>query len=735
MYSSVLNRIRDYSKAFAGNKVSAAFDLVFEKYSLDDARLKDIAKVLDVLLPLKPDQDTMIAVFLYELYFDGSISDDEIREKFGSGVLAILVSLIKLDSLGFVEYDKGVQAEILRKMFLTMAKDLRVVLIWLAWRFLKMENLKDEKDLAERLRVSRETMNIYVPLASRLGIYRIKTSLEDLAFQYIDKENYSRIKAEVDELGGKQKNAISKITKNLVKFLELKGVEADVVGRIKSIYSIYRKLKKKNLNNVSDLYDFFAIRVVLPSKEDASLDHLYSVLGLIHSEWKPVSHRFKDYLAVPKPNGYKSLHTVVLGLGPEDFNQPVEIQIRDTNMHNESEYGVASHWIYKTKGTSIAKDNLDSQVEWLRGLEKVHEFFGTDSEVVKEVELDVFKDRIFVLTPRGEVKDLAHGAVPIDFAYAVHTDVGNRCVMAKVNGSAVPLDYELKNGDVVEIITRKDSSPKLRWLSIVKTGVARNRIKSWFGNLNRENNIKEGKRLVNNQLERLEKPLLDHNFSVLKSYGDTTLTLGQREALLEEVGKGHKVASDIVKKIYPYEKNVVSSQEISNDNLIKEAERSLENVVMEDQIIVGGEEGLPLKIASCCGPRMGDVIMGYVTRGNRITIHKGSCRVLENLDIERLISASWKGERKDLVSKKYRIAIKLTVMSRVGLIHDITSVITSFGINIIDVMIKKVNGGFYNDFFLLDFDDLDEFDRLLDRLEDVKGVVKVNRDDSFKSFT
>ena len=733
MYSAVLNRVKNYSEVFGDNKIAIVVDLIFEKYSSDDEKLSDIARVVDILLPLKPDKETIISVFLYELYFDGSISEEEIKERFGSGVLAILNSLIKLDSLGFVEFDKGAQAEALRKMFLTMAKDLRVVLIWLAWRLLKMENLKSLKDPAESLLISRETMNIYVPLASRLGIYRIKTKLEDLAFQYIDNKTYVRIKEETDELGGLKKNSIEKITNTLRQFLESKGIEAEVAGRIKSIYSIYRKLKKKNLNFVSDIHDFFAIRVVLPAREDESVDNLYSVLGLIHSEWKPISHRFKDYLAVPKPNGYKSLHTVVLGLGPKGFNQPVEIQIRDSNIHREAEYGVASHWFYKDRGASVVNSVLESQVEWIRGLEKAHEFFGTDSDVIKEVELDVFKDRIFVLTPRGEVKDLAHGAIPLDFAYAVHTNVGNMCVMAKVNGSAVPLDYELRNGDVVEIITRKDSTPKLRWLSIVKTGFAKNKIKNWFGNLNRENNIKEGKVLINSQLARLQKPSLDQNYTILKSYGGANLTLSQRESLLEEVGKGAKVASDIIRKVYPYEKTLDLKEVVSQEEPIQNVERSLENTVLEEQIVFGGEGGLPLKIASCCRPRMGDVIIGYVTRGNRITIHKSSCSVLENLDSDRLISASWKVVNNERLSHRYRVGLRLTVMSRIGLIHDVTSIITEFGINIVDVMIKKSNGGLYYDYFLLDLDDLDKFDMLLDKLEDIKGVIKVSKDDSFKS--
>lgn len=611
------------------------FDFVFSRYPEEDEKIEDICRIIEFLLPLKPDQDTVIAVFLNELYFNGFISEEELRERFGNGVAGILSALEKLDSLGYVEYDKSSQVEVLRKMFLTMARDLRVVLIWLARRMLKMEKLSEEKDINKCRAVATETMNIYAPIASRLGIYRMKTSLEDLSFQYLDPEDYRDIKEQIEELCGVRKMAIEKISKELKKFLLLHGVAADVVGRVKSVYGIYRKLKKKNLDSVEDIYDFFAMRIILPVKPDDSVDDLYAVLGLIHSEWKPVSHKFKDYIAVPKPNGYRSLHTVVLGLGPAFLDQPVEIQIRDTEMHKEAEYGVSSHWLYKSKGSSGGKQqySLDSQVEWIKGLERIHEFFDSEAEIVKEVDVDIFKDRIFVLTPKGDVKDLPKGAVPIDFAYAVHTDVGNRCVMAKVNGSAVPLDYELKNGDVVEIITRKDSEPKLRWLSIVKTNFSRNKIKAWLSELNRENNIKEGKRLLNIQFERLGKPMLDQNYSLLKNFGVHALTFSQRESLLEELGKGAKSAIDVAKKLYPNETPVQVQRVLP---------RPGRSEMIEDIIEVGGEGGLPLKIAACCGPRVHNDIVGYVTRGNRITVHRASCNLLDKLDPQRFIPAAWR---------------------------------------------------------------------------------------------
>lgn len=728
MTAELYDKIRSYNPKFDQERVRKAYAFVLEKYKDTEGDTEYCTKVLEILLPLKPDEDTIIAVLLHDLYLLGFLDDEYVKDAFGHPVFLLLAGLKKLTELNYAENDKVSQMEVLRKMFLTMARDLRVILIWLACRLCKLENpVFMEK--ADKLRIARETMNVYVPIASRLGIYRIKTQLEDLSFQYIDPVEYKSITKQVEKFGRSRKTSMEAIRYTLERFLRSKGIVAEVSGRFKSVYSIFRKLKRKGFSEVDQLYDLFAIRVILP--EETS-DKLYAILGLIHSEWKPISSRFKDYIAVPKPNGYRSLHTVVLGLAPKNMDQPVEIQIRNEDMHREAEYGVASHWLYKDKKNAFG---VDYHAEWLRGLEKVHDAFEGESEVMKGVEVDIFKDRIFVLTPRGEVKDLTVGSVPIDFAYAVHTDVGHRCVMSKVNGALVPLDYELKNGDVVEILTRKDAAPKLRWLSMVRSSFARNKIKAWFSALNKENNLREGRELINKQLERLHKSVLDQNYSVLKNYGGHVLNLSQRESLVEEVGKGAKLASDIVRKIYPYERNLQTNDIVSkaaSSETVEEKEAKMKNMVLEEQVIVGGESGLPIKIASCCMPKLGDPIVGYVARGNRITVHKNVCRLLGGLDDERMVFANWKGIDMEREKSKCRIGVKLTVVSRVGLIHDLTKIVAAMGINIVDVMIKKASSGLYYDYFLLDLDDLDKFDVLMDKFESVSGVVKVARSDDFK---
>ncbi len=727
MTAEILDKIGSYSKSFDKAKVLKAFDFVSDKYAYAENNNNCHLHVLEVLLPLKPDENTIVAILLHDMYVMSVISDETVRENFGAQVLAILASLKRLYALNYAENDKGVQVEVLRKMFMTLAKDIRVILIWLAHRLCTMQNLDVSMSQVESYKMAKETMNVYVPIASRLGIYKIKMQLEDLAFKYLNPEEYGRLSEQVKEFTESKSMPIEVIKKQLMDFFKSQGIEVEIQGRIKNVYSIYTKLARKSYLNVGDLYDFYAIRVILPEKE--KYDHLYMVLGLIHSEWRPISSRFKDYVAVPKPNGYRSLHTVVLGLGPKGLDKPVEIQIRDEKMHREAEYGVASHWLYKSKKSSSVED-LNRHVDWIRGLQQIHEYFGSESsDVMKEVEVDIFKDRIFVLTPRGEVKDLPVGSITLDFAYAVHSDVGNHCIAAKVNGAMTPLDYQLKNGDVVEIVVRNDATPKLKWLSIVKSSFAKNRIKGWFSGQNRDRNIKQGRELVNAQLERLNKPTLDQNYAILKHFGEANLNLSQRESLIEEVGRGGKVASEIVKKLYPYEKILPAGMSVArSEKLMPKKADNLEILPLEQQIIVGKQTGFPLKLGICCKPKLAQKIVGYVnSRGRHICIHCVNCPVLDTSNREKIIFAEWKGHEVSPSEGGVRIAIDLTVISRIGLLQDITAVIGKMKINVLDIIIKKGENALHNDYFLLDLIDVDQFDELLDRLENIVGVVKVVR--------
>ncbi len=598
----------------------------FEKedllWSFSDALAKS-------LVPFKVDRFTYTAGFVFPFFDAGLITEEELKELVHREVWSIIFAMQKIDELNYKENDRSSKLEIFRLMFLSMARDIRVVLLVLSKRQYLMENLSKFFSPDDAFLYAEETMNVYVPISSRLGIYRIKNKLEDLSFARLNPDVFNQIASELKDFDKRGKATTAMIKKTLEDFLLEKNVKASVSGRIKGIYSIYRKLKKKGLTSVKDIYDIFAMRIVLPQIDDSDSDYeiLYSVLGLIHSEWKPISSRFKDYIAVPKPNGYRSLHTVILGLAPKDEEKPVEIQLRDEVMHSEAEYGVASHWVYK-EGIATY------QSEWLKRLRNVSVSLGQENEFVREVETGLFRESVFVLTPKGEVKDFSRGACVLDFAYAVHTDVGNHCLLGKVDGKVVPLGYQLKNGDVVEIVTRNNIAPKLEWLSLVKTSQAKNKIKSWFNKFNKKQNVQNGRRILNRELNKVGKPNLDQKGEILNKASRKKLNLDGREKLLEEIGKGVKLPSDVVNRLYPKAREKKS---IKNHESFEILSNQLEN-----KVEVGGESGLPIKFTKCCNPRMNDNIVGYVTRGNRISVHKKDCSLLTNLDSTRILTANWK---------------------------------------------------------------------------------------------
>ncbi len=586
----------------------------------------------DALIVFKPDMYTLMAAFLFYPYEDLEISEEEILELAGEETLSLILAIERIYTLSFENNDETAQLEILKKMFLTMAKDMRVILVVLSQRLFIMENLNRLIKEEYRIPIARETLSLYVPIADRLGVYRMKMRLEDLSFKYLHTDIYNQISKDLAAYGKERERTIFLIKRNLEDLLKEYKMDAEVSGRVKSPYSIHKKFKARNINNFNDFYDIFAMRVII---NEESVEKLYEILGMIHSKWDPLLPRFKDYVSNPKPNGYRSLHTIVYGLLPKDSKQPVEIQIRTRFMHVEAEYGMASHWFYKKVGSTDKAEVIKSQSEWLKGLKNIKARPNTDMEDMKKVELDIFNDRIFVLTPGAEVKDLPVGSTPVDFAYSVHTEVGNRCYMAKVNDRVVPLNTELNNGDMVQIVTKVDVQPKVEWLSFVKTSLARNGVKSWFNTLNRDVYIKDGKTLLNKNLAKFGMDHLDQNYTILKNYNDKTLNLSERESLLEEIGKGAQMASDVLRKLFPNlrkkKKTNVFSEKIDH--------KSIGTAI--DKIHVGGELGLPVKIAGCCLPDEGQDIMAYVTRGNSMTIHRKDCSLVYHLDAARFLPAGW----------------------------------------------------------------------------------------------
>ncbi|MEK9132745.1 MAG: RelA/SpoT family protein, partial [Patescibacteria group bacterium] len=644
------------------------------------------------------------------------------------------------------------QTENLRKLFLAMAKDFRVVLLKLCDRLHNMRTLEFIKP-EKRLRIAHETLNVYAPIAGRLGIYRLKSQLEDLCFKNLNPEVYEDIHSQLMKTEKWREQYIENAKKVLNETLAKEGILAVVDGRAKSTYSIHRKLQKKGKDSVDEIFDIFAMRVILPDiykygKEYTG--HIYTTLGILHNCFTPLANRFKDYVAVPKINGYRSLHTTVMGLGQKDHMQPTEVQIRTSEMHNYAEFGVASHWMYeeeksvgfggmacdlkkaqdKTPATleqavaSTSAPLLKQHKDWILKLEKIQKNIKNNSELMENLSVDLFNDRIFVMTPRGDVKDLPIGASPVDFAYAVHTDVGNMCVGAKVNGNIVPINYALKNGEVVDIITRKNAAPSQYWLSFVRTAHARNRVRAWFRNLDGDKNLKDGKRLLNEKLQQLGKPPLDDSLGALRVMDGKKLSLKDRQDLLKDIGKGAFLPCTVLKRVFTLEELLIGRRHEKKMEVATQPKKIPVEEKEKPEVYIGGEPNMPYNFVRCCDASFKDELVGYVTRGRGISIHKKDCPVLQNMKDARLIPVRVAGG-----IKKYPISIRVEVEDRVGIIRDISSIFVESKINIIDFSQgeKEMENSILN--FIVEIEYFDQLDSVLSNLEKVQSVrraVKLN---------
>lgn len=701
--------------------------------------------VFNYLLNLGPDEDAVVAGYLFGARLPLEPHAAKIRHHFGPSIERLLGFLYKVHALR-PDFSRN-DTEVLRQVILMMAQDIRVMFIRLADRLHEMHMLEGLSS-EERKQLSEESLKIYAPVASRLGMYSIKWQLEDLAFASLNPTQYSNIAHQLQQFGLERKNALNLFQEEAIKFLHHKGVVCRVTGRTKSIYSIYRKMRRKSTDEISNLHDIFAIRIILPTSivgNHESTEALYSVLGMIHNKWTPIPGRFKDYIAVPKPNGYQSLHTAILTATSGLKNQPVEIQIRSEQMHREAEYGIAAHWLYEdTRGVSTqfdkkemtnllenkeaeseAKDKrLKKQIEWLRGLMKNHDTDESEDRQsesdLQDFKIDVFQDRIFVFTPTGEVKDLPSNATPVDFAYSVHTDIGHRCAMARVNGTIVPLNASLKNGDVVEVVLKPKPNPRSEWLSFVKTASARQKIKVWFKSQNRELSLREGRDLLNKHLRRLNKPALDDHMSILKNYDGKTLSVGERQKILEGVGNGSILVNTVMKRLF-------SSEDLMQP-LAPAPLKVIENSLpVEKRILLGGEAGLPVRIAQCCLPVDGQRIVGYVTR-QHASIHRIECSHLQSSNPARILDAKWITDRQSV--QKYSVRILVEAVNRIGLLRDITSVIADMNINILDFSMRHQDEKFVLRSLLLEIDGYEQLDEILLKLDGITGVVNVMREET-----
>ena len=675
-----------------------------------------------ILSQLQMDEKTLAAAFLHDVVEDTPIKLDELKEQFGATVATLVDGVTKLGKIEYISKEDQ-QIENYRKMFLAMAKDIRVVLIKLADRLHNMRTMKYMPAYKQQS-ISRETLEIYAPLAHRLGIYTIKWELEDLAFRYMEPDIYyelvEQVKVKRREREAMVKDAMAEMQEQLMSV----NIKCEIQGRPKNSYSIYKKMMRDH-KELSDIYDLLAIRVLVDTVKDC-----YGTLGVVHSLWRPIPGRFKDYIAVPKSNMYQSLHTTVVFSN----GQPLEIQIRTFEMHRISEFGVAAHWRYKESGNSnpasgnSSSKAFDAKLSWLRQLLEWHQDMSDSRDFVNTVKMDVFADEVFVFTPRGDVIDLPQGSVPIDFAYRVHTDIGHRCVGAKVNGHIVPLDYKLSNGDIVEVMTSKQSSgPSRDWINIAGSSETKNKIKSWFKKERREENIDRGREMLEKESKRLGydyKQLAETD--KLKDVAEK-MKFDSDESLLAALGYGGATLNGVMSKlvdIYKKEQKLENRKNLTQ--LLSELKPRSTKAKSSHGILVKGEDGIMVKLARCCNPIPGDPVIGYITRGSGISVHRADCpNVLSNNPEEqkRLIAVTW-----DVATDSvYKVSILITTVDKPGVMVDIMMAISENKVNINAINCRTDKRKIANINLGLDITNLDQLEVIINRIKRIKGVYSVER--------
>ncbi len=661
-------------------------------------------EVAGILADMKLDAQSVAAGLLHDVIEDTHVTPEELGDMFGKEILHIVSGVTKLSKLPF-QTSQARQAESLRKMLLAMADDIRVILIKLADRLHNMRTIQFHKDDKRKI-TSQETLDIYAPIAARLGIYWIKQELEEIAFMNLHYTEYSKMKSRIS----KEKEEGEKYIKTVKGYIEKKMDEANlkckVLGRYKSFYSIYQKMITQDLE-FKDIYDITAFRIILDT-----IPHCYEALGLLHALWKPIDIKFKDYIGRPKPNMYQSLHTTVIG----PYGERMEIQIRTWEMEKVAKSGIAAHWSYK-EGKPIDED-LSETFTWIQNLVEEQENFRDPAEFLENVRIDLFPDEVYVFTPQGEIKSLPKMATPVDFAYLIHTEVGNQCTGAKVNGRMVPLRYELETGDIVEIITSKNHPPSKDWLTFVKTVKARSRIRQWIKIQEKERSITLGREMCD---KAFRKSRLNFN-TLLKSeeMGKVVEHFGfkTREDLIANVGYGKITPLQIIRQLLPK-----SEEEKDDESIFNKIIGRVRKKKPKTGVVVKGIDDMLVKFGKCCKPVPGDLIKGYITRGFGVTVHRLNCVNILKTSPERQIEVEW---IKD-TAETFPVKIHIHSYDRVGLLADVAANISKNEANIINAHSKISQDKTVELFFTITVGDTDHLERVLSDIKKVKLVQEVKR--------
>jgi guanosine-3',5'-bis(diphosphate) 3'-pyrophosphohydrolase len=670
--------------------------------------------VASILAELQIDALTISASLLHDVVEDTAFSLEEIEKRFGKEVAMLVDGVTKLSRIEYKSKEEQ-QLENFRKMFLAMARDIRVVLIKLADRLHNMRTLKHMPEHKQR-RISQETHEIFAPLAHRLGISNVKWELEDLAFRYLEPEKYYELVEKVKQKRREREQLINEAVRILSARLEEVDIKADIQGRPKHFYSIYKKMVKGN-KDLSEIYDLSAVRILVDTVKDC-----YGALGVVHTLWKPLPLRFKDYIAMPKSNMYQSLHTTVIGTE----GQPLEIQIRTMDMHRTSEYGIAAHWRYK-EGSKGANKDFDEKLAWLRQVSEWQQDLRDPHEFMETVKMDIFSDEVFVFTPKGDVIDLPAGSIPIDFAYRIHTGVGNRCIGARINGKMVPLETKLTNGDIVEIVTTKTGNgPSRDWLNIVGSSDTKNKIRQWFKKEKREENIIKGREMLEKESKKLGYDWREITKGERLSEIGKKFNIQTEEDLMAALGYGGVTTHGIMAKlIEAYKKELRSTTPPDVTKLLAKLKPHNNMSKSGHGILVEGESGLMVRLAKCCNPLPGDAIIGYITRGRGVSVHRADCTniLVQPEEYERMIEVGW-----DLtVGNLYKVIVEVTGVDRSELLSDILMVTSESKIKVSSVNAKVIKNNMGSITLTLDISNLNQLEHIMTKMRRVKDVYSVHR--------
>ncbi len=661
-------------------------------------------EVANIIADLKMDVASVTAGILHDTLEDTLTSMEELSTRFGEEVTNLVEGLTKISKISFKTSEER-QAENFRKMILAMVKDIRVLIIKLADRLHNMRTLEFQRPEKQQA-IARETLDIYAPLANRLGISWIKQELEDLSLRYLKPVIYAELEEKIARKKEESQEYIAKVIKIIERNLHHHKIDGTVTGRLKHLYSIYQKMVHQDIT-FEQVYDILAFRIIVNSIKDC-----YAVLGIIHSLWLPVPGRFKDYIAIPKTNLYQSLHTTVIGPDAEHF----ELQIRTEEMHHIAEMGIAAHWQYK-EGYQLDEDER-SQLDWLRQVLEWQGDVSNAGEFLESVKIDLFADSVYVFTPQGAVKELPKGATPVDFAYSIHTNIGDHCTGAKVSGKLVPLKYELKTGEIVEIITSNKQHPNKDWLHFVKTSKARNKIRHWIKKEEERRSIELGKELCEREFFR-HKQSFNKDFKQGKfNEAAAQFSLNNADNLVAAIGRGKISALQVLYKLYPeLRKSGKQDKKNKDDSRQKKKRQNNEGITIKDI------DDVMVRFAKCCNPLPGDPVIGFITRGRGVTIHRKDCKHVLKSDPERQIEVDWNLTQQAI----HQIKIRILCEDRRGMLAELSTVISSEDANISDVKVSTNIDRNAVCIFEIGVTDLKHLQQVMNRLEQVKGVIEVHR--------